>query len=81
MGPAKTRTLPFPTLRSTAAPTFADFQDYAFQSLEGADLLAKGTILSIVESAQRGWIYQIREKSLIVIDRSIHVIPTVLADD
>ena len=54
MGPAKTRTLPFSTLRSTAAPTFVDFQDYAYQSLEGADLLANGTILSIIESAQGG---------------------------
>ncbi len=88
MCPTKTRTLPFPTLRSTAPPTFADFQDYACQSLEGADSLAKGTILSMVESAQGGWICQVRThnlcdrgRPLTVIGRSVHIIPTVLADD
>lgn len=86
--PTKTRTVPFPTLRSTAPPTFADFQDYACQSLKGANSLAKGTVLSMVESAQGGWICQVRThnlcdrgRPLVVIGRSIHVIPTVLADD
>lgn len=86
--PAKTRALPFPTLLSTAPPTFIDFQDYACRSPEGADSLAKGTILSMVESAQGGWICQVRThnlcdrgRPLIVIGRSIHIIPTVLADD
>lgn len=75
-------------LLSTAPSTFVDFQDYACQSLEGADSLAKGTILSMVESAQGGWICQVRThslcdrgRSLIVIGRSIHVITTVLADN
>ena len=62
--PGKTRALPFLTLLSTAPPTFADFQDHACQSPEGADSLAKGTILSMVESAQGGWICQVRTYNL-----------------
>ncbi len=41
-------------LLSMAPPTFAGFHDYDYQSPEGADPLAKGTILSEVQSAQGG---------------------------
>ena len=86
--PAKTPAPPIPTLFSTAPPSFAGFHACACHSPEGADLLATGTILSEVESAQGRCIYQVhtynlcdRGRPLIVIDRSIHMIPTVLADD
>ena len=85
---AKIRILLFSILRSTILSIFADFQEYVYQSLEKTDSLTKDTIFSIIESTQSEWICQICthnlcdfERSLIVIDRSIHIISTVFADD
>ena len=72
--PAKTQALPFPMLLSTAPPTFAHFEDYACQSLEGADSLAKGMILSMVESAQGGWICLVCTHNLHDCERSLIMI-------
>ncbi len=58
--PAKTRAPSLSTSLSTAPSTFADFYDCDCQSLEGADSLAKDTILSKVDSAQGEYIYQVQ---------------------
>ena len=58
--PAKNRAPPIPTLFPTAPPIFAGFHDCGCPILEGADLLAKGTILSEVESAHGACLYQVQ---------------------
>ena len=52
MCPAKTRALSSPTLLSTAPPTFADFQDYACQSLEGAVRFYLMRLLALITSSR-----------------------------
>ena len=54
--PTKIPNPPNPKLYSTAPPIFVGFHDYGCQSLDGVDLLVKGTILSKVKSAQGGYI-------------------------
>ena len=85
--PAKTQNPRFPTW-SMASPTFPGFHNYTYQSLEGADSLAKGKILSKVELAHGGYICQVHTyylcdggRPLIVIYRSISIIPSIPADD
>ena len=87
MCPAKTRDLPFPMVSMAPLP-FAGFYDYTYQSLEGADSLAKGKTLSKVESAQGGCICRFHTynlcdggRPLIVISRSISIIPSISADN
>lgn len=87
MCPTKTRDLPFPML-SMALPPFVGFHDYTYQSLEGANLPAKGKTLSKVKSAQGRcicWVhtYNLGDggRPLIVISRLISIIPSISADN
>ena len=77
MCPAKTQN-PRLLMWSMASPTFVGFHNYTYQSLEGADSLVKGKILSKVESAHGGYFCQVHTyylcdggRPLIVICRSI----------
>ena len=71
-----------------APPPFAGFHDYTYQRLEGADSPAKGKTLSKVKSAQGRCICRFHTynlcnggRPLIMISRSISIIPSISADN